>query len=139
MTCNDATQAHIVQGALENEGIPSMLQNENMSSIYPTCVSTLSGVDLLVYEKDREAALRLLEENGMIGVTLIYCPHCGSEHIRLVYKRGKRCKALLLTIGAMLCGVSIGSAQAYWEYVCDSCRTHFERPVGRKKESNEEA
>lgn len=34
MTCDSATQAHIVQGALRNEGIDSMLRNENMSTLY---------------------------------------------------------------------------------------------------------
>ncbi|MBD9112002.1 MAG: DUF2007 domain-containing protein [Bacteroides nordii] len=31
ITCNDAMQAHILQGALENEGIDSLLHNENFS------------------------------------------------------------------------------------------------------------
>lgn len=29
ITCNDAMKAHILQGALENEGIESILHNEN--------------------------------------------------------------------------------------------------------------
>ena len=32
ITCNDAMKAHILQGALENEGIESILHNENFSS-----------------------------------------------------------------------------------------------------------
>ena len=34
ITCNDAAQAHIIQGALENEGIESILHNENFSTLY---------------------------------------------------------------------------------------------------------
>ena len=33
ITCSDAAQAHIIQGALENEGISSLLHNENMSTL----------------------------------------------------------------------------------------------------------
>ena len=33
MTCNDAAQAHIIQGALENEGISSLLHNENIYTL----------------------------------------------------------------------------------------------------------
>ena len=34
-------QAHIFQGALENEGIESLLHNENLSSLLKSCVSCL--------------------------------------------------------------------------------------------------
>lgn len=33
ITCDDAFQAHVIQGALKNEGIASVLHNENMSSV----------------------------------------------------------------------------------------------------------
>ncbi|VFB13633.1 Protein of uncharacterised function (DUF2007) [Bacteroides heparinolyticus] len=33
ITCKDTFQAHVIQGALQNEGIASILHNENMSGI----------------------------------------------------------------------------------------------------------
>lgn len=42
ITCNDAVQAHILQGALENEGIDSLLHNENFSSLLKSYVSNIS-------------------------------------------------------------------------------------------------
>ena len=48
ITCNDAMKAHILQGALENEGIESILHNENFSTLYKSCVSSIAGVDILV-------------------------------------------------------------------------------------------
>lgn len=45
-------QAHIFQGALENEGIESLLHNENLSSLLKSCVSNISGVDISVIDKD---------------------------------------------------------------------------------------
>ena len=47
ITCNDAMKAHILQGALENEGIESILHNENFSTLYKSCVSNIAGVDIL--------------------------------------------------------------------------------------------
>lgn len=35
ITCDDAFQAHVIQGALENEGIASVLHNE---SAYKKCL-----------------------------------------------------------------------------------------------------
>jgi len=43
-------QAHILQGALENEGIDSLLHNENFSSLLKSYVSNISGVDIFVNE-----------------------------------------------------------------------------------------
>ena len=48
ITCNDAMKAHILQGALENEGIESILHNENFSTLYKSCVSSIAGEDIQV-------------------------------------------------------------------------------------------
>lgn len=45
MTCNDAAQAHIIQGALENVGIESLLHNENMSTLLRGYVNDIAGVE----------------------------------------------------------------------------------------------
>ena len=42
ITCNDAVQAHIIQGALANEGIDSLLHNENMSTLLRGYVRDIS-------------------------------------------------------------------------------------------------
>ena len=46
ITCDDAFQAHVIQGALENEGIASVLHNENMSSVMRGYVRDVTGVDI---------------------------------------------------------------------------------------------
>ena len=60
ITCNDAMKAHILQGALENEGIESILHNENFSTLYKSCVSSIAGVDILVADEDYEKAVQVL-------------------------------------------------------------------------------
>ena len=49
ITCDDAFQAHVIQGALKNEGIASVLHNENMSSVMRGYVRDVTGVDIFVY------------------------------------------------------------------------------------------
>ena len=55
ITCDDAFQAHIIQGALANEGIDSLLHNENMSTLLRGFVHDISGVDVLVADCDYES------------------------------------------------------------------------------------
>jgi hypothetical protein len=58
-TCDNAMHAHILQGALENEGIPSMLQNELSASVALQGMIGM-GVQILVFEKDLEKAQKIL-------------------------------------------------------------------------------
>ena len=46
ITCDDAFQAHIIQGALANEGIDSLLHNENMSTLLRGFVHDLSLIHI---------------------------------------------------------------------------------------------
>lgn len=91
ITCKDAFQAHVIQGALQNEGIASILHNENMSGIMRGYISDITGVDVLVYEEDYEKGIRLLEQNRMIPEQPRYCPHCGSDYIKFVQKKDTGC------------------------------------------------
>ena len=72
ITCDGAFQARLIQGALENEGIASVLHNENTSNILRGYTPTISGVDIFVYEDDYERAMDLLERNQMIPEQLKY-------------------------------------------------------------------
>ena len=108
MTCNDAAQAHIIQGALENEGISSLLHNENMSTLLRGYINNIAGVDILVDEADYEAAVRLLEQNQMIPEQLKYCPFCGSSDIKFVLKKEHRVRAIMSAIASLLAATPPG-------------------------------
>ena len=82
ITCNDAMKAHILQGALENEGIESILHNENFSTLYKSCVSSIAGVDILVADDDYEKAVQVLRDNQSWPEELTLCPYCGSSDIK---------------------------------------------------------
>ena len=129
ITCDDAFRAHLIQGALENEGIPSVIHNENTSNVMRGFVSNLSGVDVLVYEADYQKALDLLERNQMIGEQLKYCPACGSDDIRFGLRKGKRLRAVWAALLSALTFAPPGTA--HWEWHCRQCGARFEQPVSR--------
>ena len=131
ITCNDDFQARLIQGALENEGIPSALHNENTSNVLRGFVSNVSGVDIFVYEDDYERAMALLERNQMIPEQLKYCPCCHSPNIRFTLKKGHRLRAYAAAALSLLAMAPPGTA--HWEYVCRDCGARFDQPVGREK------
>lgn len=84
ITCNDAMKAHILQGALENEGIESILHNENFSTLYKSCVNSIAGVDILVADEDYARAVQVLRDNESWPEELTLCPFCGSPDIKFI-------------------------------------------------------
>lgn len=59
--------ASIARGMLEANGIPSILENQYMSGIYPISFNSLGEVRLMVNASQLEDALRLLNEHGDIN------------------------------------------------------------------------
>ena len=62
--CGTNVEASIIRDLLENEGIPCMLTNETISTIYPIGNSLLGEIQVLVFEKDSEKALAIIEEGN---------------------------------------------------------------------------
>ncbi len=135
ITCNDAMQAHILQGALENEGIESILHNENFSTLYKSYVSNIAGVDMLVAEDDYDKAVQVLKDNQSWPEELTLCPYCGSSDIRLVLKKGKKLRAIGAAILSALIMVPPGSN--HWDYTCKKCHKSFVSPVSKFNPSGE--
>ncbi len=135
ITCDDAAQAHIIQGALENENIASLLHNENMSTVMRGYISDITGVDIFVCEEDYNRAVDLLERNQMIPEQLKYCPNCGASEIKFVLRHKHRMRAIVAAIFSMLTATPPGTD--HWEYVCTKCGTHFEKPVAKLRENSD--
>lgn len=57
--CKNSWHAHVLQGALENVGIPSMLQNELSASVALQGMVN-AGIQIFVFEKDLERAKEIL-------------------------------------------------------------------------------
>lgn len=60
-------EAHIAKGALENNGIACILNNEIMSSVYPLTLSSIGYIKLLVREEDVAQANEILEDSEDLG------------------------------------------------------------------------
>lgn len=133
ITCDDAAQAHIIQGALKNEDIASLLHNENMSTVLRGYGTGITGVDVLVYENDFTKAVDLLERNQMIPEQLKYCPCCGASDIKFVLRKEHRMRAIMAAILSMLTATPPGTE--HWEYVCKKCGAHFEKPVAKLEDN----
>ena len=65
-TFNLASEAMIVRGRLESEGILCAIQNELISQIAPFYSDTFGGVKLQVKESDVAQAREILKEAGYI-------------------------------------------------------------------------
>ncbi|MDD3039239.1 DUF2007 domain-containing protein [Bacteroides sp.] len=136
ITCNDAMTAHILQGALENEGIESVLHNENFSFLYRCFVNNIAGVDIFVMEDEYERAVQILKENQSWPEDLKYCPYCGSEDIKFVLRKSKRGQAIGT---AIICACAfVPPGNSYWEYICKQCHRAFEIPASKILSTEEE-
>ncbi len=63
-TCNTSYEAHILKNALQAEGIPSVLHNENMTNLYGGLIAAFTGVDILVNECDLKRAIQIINCNN---------------------------------------------------------------------------
>lgn len=111
------SQAHMVQGYLESEGIDTMLKDELTTQVNNFYSNALGGVKVLVREENYENAQLILQKGGYINpekepkIELVYvdnstnkkqCPFCHSENI------GKRKDPdVIMLIASLLLGMII--------------------------------
>ena len=125
-TCDNAIQAHLLQGALENEGIESILHNENFSTLLPGFANIMGGgVQVLVMECDLEGALKVLNRN--IPLDKKYCPYCGSEDIYTSLGKRKYSKLFFALFSGLLAATPLGNIHNV--YQCSVCRRDFDIPA----------
>lgn len=63
-TYSDSTSAAIARGMLEANGIPSLIENDVMNTLFPIYSTALGYIRLMVRESDLEKARQLLAEHG---------------------------------------------------------------------------
>lgn len=57
---NTDAEAYIAKGVLETNGIPCIINNEIMSSVYPLTLTSLGGIRVMVFDRDLASARALL-------------------------------------------------------------------------------
>lgn len=60
--CNSNFDAELIKGALASEGIPCIIQGENINRLYGGI--SAFPIKILVNEEDKEAAMAIIAENG---------------------------------------------------------------------------
>ena len=94
-TCDNAAEAHLLQGALANAGIESVLTNEYTASTLPNLCGMMGmGVTVVVLAKDYDRARQLLNTLSPASGQPC-CPYCGSTDIGTSLGRRRGLKAFL--------------------------------------------
>ncbi len=66
---NDESDAHIVAGRLEVEGIKSFIQREALGGIFGITYGALGNVNVVVNPADYESALAILEPDELYSLS----------------------------------------------------------------------
>ncbi|HHT23678.1 MAG TPA: DUF2007 domain-containing protein [Bacteroidales bacterium] len=119
-SCNNSVEAKLIQGNLANEGIDSIISNENYTSLYPNMNGAMgSGIQILVNEADAERALKVINANDRS----VHCTSCNSADVTQQPK-----KNMLKVVGIMI--ISLFSSSAFGnvkqKYHCNNCGADFE-------------
>jgi hypothetical protein len=127
------TQAHLVQGYLESEGIETIMKDEMTAQVNNMYSNAIGGVKIFVRDADLEKALRLLEQGGYITTEKTVkietvkcdnytnksqCPFCRSENI------GKsKSPDIIMLIASLIFGVIVPILRR--TNICFDCRKEW--------------
>lgn len=90
-TCHEMTEAQVLRGLLEQHGIPTVIDNEHVSSVIPSLTSAMTLPVKVRGEDEQRAKLLIANVKPISGqqphylLELEECPACGSSRI-LQYK-----------------------------------------------------
>lgn len=121
-----SSEAKIIQGRLESDGIATFLIDANTIDTDPLVSNAIGGVKLKVRFEDEQRAREILEEINQYSLTNdgepIQCPNCkGSEvdYFSNVNSMG--------SLVAFLIGFLFGALPFYtrYDYRCRECKTKF--------------
>ena len=83
---SDATEANIVLGKLQANGVPCFLTNEHTNGLLWHMSIAIGGIQLMLHDNDFDRALEILSEeptpitNEERGT--VRCPNCGSNNVK---------------------------------------------------------
>lgn len=118
-SCNNAFEAELIQGNLLNEGIESIISNENYTTLYPNMNGAMgSGVQILIDEKDADRALQIIKATEQ----KVACPKCGSENIKQEIDKSFWGRMGVLLLG-IISSAPVGNMQV--KYHCENCGRVF--------------
>ncbi|XCF06264.1 DUF2007 domain-containing protein [Tamlana crocina] len=122
-----STEAQIVKGRLEAEGIQVFMQDNFTIDTDPLVSNAIGGVKLKVLSRQALEAQHILASIKKYSVdddgNTIQCPNCNSENIEL-FSTIKDAKSFF----AFIFGVLFSSLPFYTrhKYKCENCNTEFD-------------
>ena len=119
-SCNNSVEAKLIQGNLANEGIESMIFNENYTSLYPNMGGAMgSGIQIFVNEEDAERALKVINANDRS----VHCTSCDSADVNQIVSKNIL-KSVAILIWSFFSSSPFGNVKA--KYHCNVCGKDFE-------------
>ncbi|MEP5256218.1 MAG: DUF2007 domain-containing protein [Winogradskyella arenosi] len=121
-----STEAEIIKGRLESEGISVFLKDNITIDTDPLVSQAIGGIKLNVLAKDEAQAVEILQAIQSYSMDNdgqpLKCPNCGNNHIRL-YSTINNVKALVSFLISFLTGTLPFSTR--YQYQCEDCKTNF--------------
>lgn len=120
------SEAQIIKGRLEAEGIPVFLSDHLTIDTDPLVSNAIGGVKLKVHTEDEQQAKQIIESINKYSTDdngdAIQCSNCKSTKVQL-YSTIDSFKALF----SFVIGFIFGSLplHARYKYKCDDCNTEF--------------
>ena len=125
-----STEAQIIKGRLEAEGIQVFLSDNITIDTDPLVSNAIGGVKLKVLSRDALKAQHILESIQKFSIddagNPIQCPNCKSEKINL-FSTIKDLKSFLAFIFGFLSGTLPFYAKD--KYRCGNCNTEFDLEI----------
>jgi len=126
-----ATEAQIIKGRLEADGIEVFLSDNLTIDTDPLISNAIGGVKLKVLSYQAEEAEDILNAINKFSLDnewrAIKCPNCNSEKVEL-YSTIKDAKALFAFIFAFIVNIFTTALPIYTKhkYRCNACKTEFD-------------
>lgn len=123
---NYSSEAQIIKGRLEADGIPVFLADEFTIDTDPLVSQAIGGVKLKVLVEDSLKAKAIIAQISKYSLSNdgqpIFCPKCNSNNVQL-FSTINNFKSLLAFLGSLLFGVL--PFYTKYQYKCDICKTQF--------------
>ncbi|WP_298893203.1 DUF2007 domain-containing protein [uncultured Psychroserpens sp.] len=122
------TEAQIIKGRLEAEGVKVFLQDHLTIDTDPLVSNAIGGVKLKVLSEDAMKAQHILSTIKQYALdddgNTIHCPNCNSEKVEL-FSTITDFKSFFAFIIGFLSGTL--PFHTRYKYKCDNCNTEFKQ------------
>jgi Putative prokaryotic signal transducing protein len=121
-----STEAQIVKGRLEADGIEVFLRDNITIDTDPLVSQAIGGVKLKVLAKDEKAAREILDSIKSYSIDddgkPVTCPNCNNQHVSL-YSTITDLKSFMSFFIGFLFGTLPFSTR--YQYKCEDCKVDF--------------